>query len=403
MAYYPAATVLGPAKPSAAPLLEKPTQDEIFADLDDLEEGPSSIYESIKSAFREIHNTKNTPHYTYSASIDGNQSEVELAWTSDTVVASCGGVTLNQWTFGFEEQDIQWACWGWLEQPGGLVEVVPSTGRDLSLTSSLRRMKLIRPTFGPFAESFYSRRELEPSTRCHGVFIFLRSIARIFLTNGRDYTIHLPFLVRKAWPLFPVGVLVQRVLSKEEEIESLSTKNEVLPTIYSLSDPLSEFRVVCTASTISGGLTPQEPASIPSVTEPPPSILPSDKIIWTSEGEEAHEQIFITVDIRGRFFRIWRYAHVIPEDEELLPDLDSNPSTQVNPPVPPPRRGHNRAVSGSLVDLPVPDSGYTLEDSQGTQPTLVSTLSATSTMASGNSQGWSSTHERADSGDEERT
>jgi anaphase-promoting complex subunit 1 len=484
--HHPKVLVLGPARhsasqsfgPAASKGKGKAKAAQVDDELDDLDlglgEDVNSIYEAIQDAFKEIHTSKNNPIYTYStapstssasasfsswsgssrSSVGEEAQEIELAWNSDTVIASVGGVQTQRWTMEFEGQDIQWACWGWLEQPGGLGDGVRSTGRDIYATSHsllspnsqlhpskakpgefkpyIPNHNTLRPTFGPFADSMNGRTKIEAPSRVRAVFIFLRSIARIFLENGRDYTIHLPFLVRKAWSLHPVGVLVQRVLSKEEETELSHSMaedgkdNDVLPTIYSLSDPFSEFRVVCAASTITGGMTPQEPASVPfSATSsgPPPTIQPTDKIVWTSDGTEPHEQLFVTVDVRGKYFRIWRYARVIPEDDEEtgqsqsrsdsqgssqpnLPSVQrgsapsSGPNTQTTqstglsqptivplPSAPVLKRSHSRVVSGSIADLPLPDSGYLLED---TQPTLNTQASATTLHTQG--------HERADSG-----
>ncbi len=54
----------------------------------------------------------------------------------------------------------------------------------------------------------------------------------------------LPFIVRRAWPLHPHGVIIQQVLAPTEVEEAELTGDKALPTVFSLISPLAEATVV---------------------------------------------------------------------------------------------------------------------------------------------------------------
>ena len=88
-----------------------------------------------------------------------------------------------------------------------------------------------RTTFGPFERAEQERRrEIEPESRVRATFVFLRSVGWIYLLNGIEYTFSLPFIVRRAWPLYPHGVIIQRVLAPTEVEEAELTGDEAQDT-----------------------------------------------------------------------------------------------------------------------------------------------------------------------------
>lgn len=205
--------------------------------------------------------------------------DIELSWNSCCVVLSAGGIVARKWTFEEEDQDIQWACRGLVELPTGIVE---GSGAFFSSTSAeeLEASSSNSPAFSRFAESAKARqRAVTPAKRISAVFVFLRSIGKIFTDTGEELTFHLPFLVRRAWPLRPHGVLIQREIGQYEEDESARTGEPLLPTLFSLHDPFAELKAVGLAARIHGPLPPTFPPTAITPVDPnnPPEIkIPED-------------------------------------------------------------------------------------------------------------------------------
>ena len=242
--------------------------------------------------------------------------EDELTWNAHTVILSSGGVMRKKWDFGEEGQSIQWACIGWLEQNTPTSTLLHSSQPHLSVTTS---DPAVRPTFGPFAQvQQNSVLALGKPTRVASVFVFLRSIGKIFLTNGLEYTFSLPFIVRKAWPLSPHGVMIQRVLEPSEIEEAEVTGDAVLPTIFSVTSPFSEAGTVGLTTGIVGGFydtTPLLKDEDENSTKPLKSVAPTEMVVWTSHrGPASHYDVLITIDVGQRQLSIWRYAYIKPKD-----------------------------------------------------------------------------------------
>ena len=264
-------------------------------------------------------------HSTISTTEGGPYGEEELTWDTHTVVLSYGGIIYKKWNFTEERQSVQWACCGWLE----LSNPVSSTTSDAqsasndnsssgtAYVSSAQRSQ--RPTFGPFSKARqgpYNTKE--GYARYPAVYIFLRSIGRVFLRNGLDYTFSLPFIVRKAWPLFPHGVMIQRVLEPAEMEESEASGDAVLPTIFSVTNPFSEAAAVGLTAGITGGAS-GVPASLKDEEEisakPLVSIPFTEHIVWVSDrGNGTTHDVVVTVNTEKPQLSIWRYTYVKPKD-----------------------------------------------------------------------------------------
>ncbi|KAJ3925494.1 MAG: hypothetical protein NXY57DRAFT_53240 [Lentinula lateritia] len=93
---------------------------------------------------------------------------------------------------------------------------------NISLQDSASRSPFERPTFGPF---FYANQKSGPppgkrDSNVSAVFVFLRSIGKVYFDSRFEHTFSLPFIVRNAWPVTPHGLLIQRVLEPAELYEA---------------------------------------------------------------------------------------------------------------------------------------------------------------------------------------
>ncbi|KAK7055250.1 hypothetical protein R3P38DRAFT_2461274, partial [Favolaschia claudopus] len=140
-------------------------------------------------------------------------------------------------------------------------------------------------------------------SRVPAVFVFLRSIGKIFLKNGLDFTFAVPFVVRKAWPLFPHGVMIQRIVEASELEEAALTGEPVLPTIFSLTSPFAEAGTVALTSGILGGfVSPPTLRDEEENSRKPLKAVPStENLVWVSHrGPGGMNDIAVTVDTEKR-------------------------------------------------------------------------------------------------------
>ncbi|KAJ7802231.1 hypothetical protein B0H14DRAFT_1667535 [Mycena olivaceomarginata] len=239
--------------------------------------------------------------------------EEEITWNSETVVWSSGGVMRKKWTFTQEGQRVQCATLGWLEQNASEGPVSQSNAANLNAGPSSER-----PTFGPFARAQQNRRPQRNRTiRVPAVFVFLRSIGKIFLKNGLDYTFSIPFVVRKAWPLFPHGVMLQRNIEASELEEAALTGEPLLPTIFSLTSPFSEAGTVGLTSGIVGGFlsTPALKDEDENSKKPLKAVPSTESVVWVSHrGPGGNNDLLVSVDPEKRQLSVWRYVYIKPKD-----------------------------------------------------------------------------------------
>ncbi|KAI0299010.1 hypothetical protein B0F90DRAFT_1818336 [Multifurca ochricompacta] len=282
----------------------------------------SVLLRSIRSALRGSNPGRDWQHtvfYDVSPENETGDWVEELHWDEERVVLCAGGVIQKQWSFPHEGQPVQWACNGWLLQAGG-VAASRSSGHYTNdshsgLSRERERDNPARATFGPFERAEQERRrEIEPESRVRATFVFLRSVGWIYLSDGVEYTFSLPFIVRKAWPLHPHGVIIQRVLEPTEFQEAELTGDETLPTVFSLISPLAEATVVDHAANIVGGfhsvplsLVHDDDAS-GQISEP---LSAGEVILWVShQGHGEDSDLLVTVNPERRQLSVWRYAYV---------------------------------------------------------------------------------------------
>ncbi|KAJ7754266.1 hypothetical protein DFH07DRAFT_1029824 [Mycena maculata] len=286
-------------------------------------EHPSDLLTSIRSALR---GSGSEPPEARRSTFVSSQplspkrdpwEEEEITWNSSTVVWSAGGVLRKKWTFTQEGQQVQSATLGWLEQNSSEINV-PQPAHYTSNPAPTRPSTSERPTFGPFARHQQNRKPPRNKIiRVPAVFVFLRSIGKIFLKNGLDYTFAIPFVVRKAWPLYPHGVMIQRSIEPIEREEAALTGEALLPTIFSFTSPFSEAGTVGLTTGIVGGFM-----SAPSLkdedenTKKPLKAVPStESVVWVSHrGPGGNNDLLVTVDADKRQLSVWRYVYIKPKD-----------------------------------------------------------------------------------------
>ena len=262
----------------------------------------------------------NTVHST--RFFTGNEAkDYELSWNAQHAVLTYSGVMVKRWCFDHEGESIQWACLGEIEQ---VVLPNPKSSHSaanyaMSENTPSAPMDTGRSTFGPFHRANVERARKDESYHeivlC--VFIFLRSIGKLYLMNGVDYTFSLPFIVRKAWPISPHGVMMQRVLEPSEVIEAEINGEDVLPTIFTLTSPFSEAAAVGHTAGILRAVQ-NSPAALKDEeehsTKPLKSIPPTEMIIWVSHcSVMANACVVVTMDVKKNLLSIWQYTYIKPK------------------------------------------------------------------------------------------
>ena len=279
------------------------------------------LLQAIKTALRgsDAENVFSIQTATFFTGNDANEREV--TWNAHTVVMSYGGVMVKKWNFEEEGESIQWACLGELEQidyPNAPVSH-GATNYTSAENLPISSVSNDRFTFGPFTRTQINTK---PDPGVHekvpAIFVFLRSIGKIYLLNGMGYTFSLPFIVRKAWPISPHGVMIQRVLEPTEIVEADLSGDTVLPTIFSVTSPFSEAAAVGLTTGILGP-TSDVPAALidedENSTRPLKSIPPTEMIIWASHCNIISDaQVLVTVDVEKRQLSVWRYVYIRPKD-----------------------------------------------------------------------------------------
>lgn len=218
----------------------------------------SAAEEQLLRALRQITTSQRGSSIDTHISIAANGAEEELAWSRTRVAVSVGGTVVRQWDLGEEDEEVQFACHGHLEY---ILHASPPTNAasdaaNVTAHGSAESISALDArTFGPFsrmARLDAARSSLRTSTSSESVnvralFVFLRTTARIFLDNGIDYVVNLPFIVKRAWPMFPRGVIIER---------AASFRHPDGPRLFALTDALGEILPVGKADTLSRNALP---------------------------------------------------------------------------------------------------------------------------------------------------
>ncbi|EMD33332.1 hypothetical protein CERSUDRAFT_142277 [Gelatoporia subvermispora B] len=260
----------------------------------------SALLKAIRATLRGSRGTSEVHSTLYPACDSDCAGEDELSWNSTTVIFSSGGIIRRRWSFADEGQPVQYACIALFEQQPPSAQIDRETDGSSSDTGSTQR-----PTFGPFHRGRHGdMQDHQPPKTERAVYIFLRSVARVYLMNGNSYIFHLPFIVRRAWPLHPHGVLVQRVLEPVEVEEARLSGEPPLPTIFSIVNPFSEPAAIGIAEKIPPSLT-DEIASVPA----------EENVVWVAQRGSDPDELVVTVDTEKSQLTIWRYVFTKPSDK----------------------------------------------------------------------------------------
>lgn len=221
---------------------------------------------------------------------------------------------VKKWNFQEEGESIQWACLGELEQSvmdNGTRSTSHSTAYYASYetpSTAPSSSSRDRPTFGPFSrDSVNSTSKPSHPEVVPAVFVFLRSVGKIYLQNGLEFTFSLPFIVRKAWPISPHGVMMQRVLEPSELLEAEMMGDSVLPTIFSITSPFAEPAAVGLTTGIIGSDPPTLKDEDENSSSPLKSVIPTEMVVWTSHRHPvSSDDVLVTVDVEKKSLSIWR-------------------------------------------------------------------------------------------------
>ena len=256
--------------------------------------------------------------------------EEELSWDTYTVTWTVGGVMRKRWSFREDDQPVQWACIGWFDQPGAIASASSRPAHythDYQDKANPMTESSDRPTFGPFARAQQDRkREEEPGSQARAIFILLRSIGRVFLMNGMEYTFYIPFIVRRAWPLSPHGVMMQRQLDAAEVEEAKVSGEPPLPTIFAFTNPFAEPAPIGLTERISGGFN-NLPATLKDEDSQKAMVtIPADEqVVFVSQRTaDVADPLVVTVDAVQKKLTVWRYALIKPKD---IPSRPLSPRT----------------------------------------------------------------------------
>ena len=279
----------------------------------------SDLLRSIRTALRGSTTDGITSSY---APESDSWAEQELSWTDRCAVLSHGGVIRRKWDFTEEQQTIQYACLG------RFVHSTEATGRmhgSAHYTSSKEEYTHTgsagEQLFGPFKP--VREETLKRAHNAHAaaaaavpaVFVFLRCLGRVFLADGLEYTFALPFLVRRAWPLCPHGVLIQRSLEPAEVEEARVTGDALIPTMFSITNAIAEPAAVGVTAGIVEGASLSDEAE--QCSRPLVAVPAAEEVVWVSPRKapaDDEDDILITYNGDRNELTMWRYVYIKPKD-----------------------------------------------------------------------------------------
>ncbi|KAF4586487.1 Anaphase-promoting complex subunit 1 [Pleurotus pulmonarius] len=301
----------------------------------------------------QVHRTRFAVHHANSSAFVGE--ELEVVWDSRKVILSNGGIIRKQWDFyAVEKENIQCVSIGWLDRSG---DVTKHDERDQEIVERDDK----RPTFGPFAR--HSAKAEQPKhvqhaatkdLRIRAIYVFLRFTAHIIPIStatwnaeahkhlppnvwdslSDSYSFALPFVARAAWPLYPHGVLVQRVLEDSEIEDAKKSGEEVLPTLFTVTRAFTELGSVGVTQGIVNSPTDLKLVDEEEVRRGPlKAVPPTEKIVWVSctsqDSNTTPLEFIISLDENKKVLTVWRYAYVPrPEStDNSKPPASTNANT----------------------------------------------------------------------------
>jgi anaphase-promoting complex subunit 1 len=232
---------------------------------------------------------------------------------------------------------VRWACMGKLEQSSSGSPCLNGAAFGTHAMPERSSYSSDHPSkyssFGPFWEWRSPLRERPGQTSLLvAVYIFLRTSLRIFLLDGTDFTVSLPFTVRKAWPLWPHGVMMQRYVDKRELDEAEVTGEYLLPSLFTLTSPLVELSSVGLTKGIVG-----RPGSSTLVLEDETELLnhtlesvdATETVIHVGDHlSKSPETIVVTIEVETCRLSVWSYVYIPPMGIPEPLRSDQNPQSR---------------------------------------------------------------------------
>lgn len=371
-----------------SPLTSKPLSRKRSRSSESLD-SDSPLLKAIRNTLRASrgtdHSSVQSSLYTPHGASGPESGEELLAWDTHTVSLSQGGVLKKKWSF---TDPVQWACIGAFIQPSQATSSTPSTPAYYREDPSEKLPDIepdTKPTFGPYSQSrMEKKREEDPEVRTRGVFIFLRGMAKIYLMNGLEHTLNLPFIVRRAWPVQPCGLFIQRVVESWELEENKQSGAEPLTTIFTLTTPFAEPSVIGITEGVCGGFDTQPLLMRSDFAAGHGTLPPDERILWVStEPRNLMPGLIVTLNVDLNRLTIWRYVYVSPSIRTKFP----HPTQGAHPSHHPKRTSmsgntsaHLRHANAATDDLRVsPDKAGAKRG--GVPSGLAPTLTTTTTMA----------------------
>ncbi|KAL1742087.1 hypothetical protein HDZ31DRAFT_66308 [Schizophyllum fasciatum] len=205
-----------------------------------------------------------------------------IDYTATRLAVSNGGGVRHVFDFGAQDQRIEYAVLANAQLPLSPAQAWQGSRAQARYPTTAPTPHAPRSTFGPFGASkrIGGADWTDGATVVLALYVFLRGQTVLYaldhlsaiprvptsgLTAPPALQISaLPVSVRRAWPIFPAGVIVQRALDPDELATSAaiptspttpsspSPSDDLLPTLFSITSPTSEPGVVAEAP--SGGI-----------------------------------------------------------------------------------------------------------------------------------------------------
>ncbi|KAG8831696.1 Anaphase-promoting complex subunit 1 [Serendipita sp. 399] len=258
----------------------------------------------------------------------------ELVWGSRAVVWIVGGGIRRQWSFTKESDEIRTVCWAYFEESKiKRVENLPNTRDSSALLDGLLDQPS-RSVFGPYGDALrnssnpvvlqeqkttgYDAAHLLPQTLVRAICIVFRTSVRIYCEDGSDFFTHIPFLSRRAWPLYPFGLAIE-----EEHVPELYpwafSAIDYSSTLYTLINPLQSvvsFGLAHSIVQTSRGLPLifQEEAPFPNKDMSKLTLIkPGEYTIFMDESADTSCRLVVTIDTRLQMVNIYTYSYAPSE------------------------------------------------------------------------------------------
>jgi hypothetical protein len=303
----------------------------------------------------------------------------ELAWGRLNVVVTLGGCVQRHWAFPQDHEEIRAVCWAYFEEKSSRRIAKQSSPQNPSPVFQ----EATQSVFGPYAQKMRQKAH-RPGTvdvqssddGPHGpgsgamvrsVCIIFRSFAQIQLEDGSEYCIHVPFITRYVWPLFPVGFVLEQESPQDISLWGAASL-DVDPILHSLSSPLRSIAPLGVAHQIRHTASGQPLIYQEDLPHPNrdigtfSSLNNGERIIFVGPYSPSSACIIFTVDTRLMSIHCYAYTYApverVPEDINTQ-SRDDNSLPSPGGPLFSTAAQMGRADSPSNIDRIVPSNSQT--------------------------------------------